>query len=71
MINQKTIERIDELCDKYKYNWGKSVDFTIVPQWITQEDLVVILERIVDTGESILVGCEKCFDINSKVCILK
>lgn len=44
---------------KYKENWGKDVDYTILPKGITQEMLVTILERITETGESILIGYEK------------
>ena len=59
MINDEAIGKIKILENKYKENWGKSVDYTIIPQGITQEKMVEILERIVDTGESILVGFEK------------
>ena len=32
-----------------------------IPLEMTQEKLVVVLERIVETGESILVGWNQCF----------
>ncbi len=41
---------------KYKETWGINVDYTIIPSGMTQEKLVDVLERIVDTGESIMVG---------------
>jgi len=59
MVNKKAFERIRVLEKKYKENWGKDVDYTILPKGITQEMLVTIFERITKTGESILTGYEK------------
>lgn len=59
MVNEKALERIRVLEKKYKENWGKDVDYTILPKGITQEMLVTILERITETEESILTGYEK------------
>ena len=61
MMEQKTLEKIEELSQKYKYNWGREIDLNCMPSGITQEKLVVVLERIVETGESVLVGWNKCF----------
>ncbi|MCM1499278.1 MAG: hypothetical protein NC124_12500 [Clostridium sp.] len=61
MLNPDTLEQLDSLCDLYKYRWGKEVDDTILPRGIAQEQLLAILERIVDTGESILAGYNKIF----------
>ena len=59
MFNPKTLEKIEILERKYKENWGKDVALTALPSIITQEDLAEVLERIVETGESVLVGFEK------------
>lgn len=59
MINKEALDRIKMLENKYMETWGKSVDYTIIPKGITQEKMVEILERIVNTGESVLVGYEK------------
>ena len=59
MVHEKALERIRVLEKKYKENWGKDVDYTILPKGITQEMLVTILERITETGESILTWYEK------------
>ena len=59
MVNEKALERIRVLEKKYKENWGKDVDYSILPKGITQEMLITILERITETGESILTGYEK------------
>lgn len=59
MVNEKALERIRVLEKKYKENWGKDVDYSILPKGITQEMLVTILERITEIGESILTGYEK------------
>ena len=59
MINKEALEKISILEQKYKETWGIDVDYTIIPPGITQEKLVDILERIIDTGESITVGFSK------------
>lgn len=61
MFNSNILEQLNHLCDLYKSRWGKEVDYTILPCGIDQEQLLVILKRIVDTGESILVGYNKVF----------
>lgn len=59
MINKEALEKISILEQKYKETWGIDVDYTIIPPGITQEKLVDVLERIIDTGESITVGFSK------------
>lgn len=65
MTNPDTLKKLDTLCALYKHRWGKDVDYTVLPRGITQENLADVLERIVDTGESILVGYNKLF-LNNK-----
>ena len=59
MLNKEALEKILILEQKYKETWGINVDYTIIPPGMTQEKLVEVLERIVDTGESIIVGFNK------------
>lgn len=59
MLNKEALEKIRILEQKYKETWGINVDYTIIPSGMTQEKLVKVLERIVDTGESIIVGFNK------------
>ena len=59
MINEEAMQRIEKLNKEYERRWGKPVDYLIKPVGLTQESLVIVLERIVDTGESILVGWNK------------
>lgn len=59
VVEQDVLEKIEELMQKYKYNWGKEVDLNCVPAGMTQEKLLAVLERIAETGESILVGWNK------------
>lgn len=56
MINEEALQKIEQLNLQYEKNWGKKVDYSILPPNISQEKLVLILGRIVETGESILVG---------------
>ncbi len=62
MINEEAITQIQLLEQKYEHNWGRKVDYTVLPQGLSQEKLTVILERIVDTGESVLVGWNRVFN---------
>ena len=50
------INKLSELCRLYYNRWGKEVDLLTMPAGI---DLVKVLERIVDTGESPIVGWAK------------
>ena len=59
MMNQEALNQIKVLEQKYLENWGKEVDYTVLPVGLTQENLIKVLERIVETGESILVGFNK------------
>lgn len=59
MADQAVLEKIEELMQRYEYNWGKKVDLNCVPAGMTQEKLLSVLERIVETGESILSGWNK------------
>ena len=56
MLNKEALEKIRILEQKYKETWGINVDYTIIPPGMTQDKLVEVLERIVDTGESVIVG---------------
>lgn len=59
MIDVEISKKIKELGLLHKQRWGKEPDYTIVPKGITQEILLKVLEKIVDTGESELVGWNK------------
>lgn len=61
MINPDAQEKINQLYQLYKQRWGKDLDDNIRPINLDQEKFVLVLERIVDTGESILVGYDKLF----------
>ncbi|MDE6364397.1 MAG: hypothetical protein K2L86_09070 [Lachnospiraceae bacterium] len=67
MTNPDVLKQLDALCALYKQRWGKDVDYTTLPKGITQEKFVYVLERIVDTGESILVGYNKLFITTNKM----
>lgn len=66
MTNPYVVNQLDTLCALYTKRWGKNVDYTVVPKGITQEMLVYVLERIADTGKSILVGYNKLFLTSNK-----
>ena len=59
--NLKNLEKIEELSKIYEYNWGKKIELNDIPKGLTQEKYIVVLERIIETGESVLVGYNKCF----------
>lgn len=58
MFDPDVLKRINELSREYERRWGKQVDYMASPSNLSQEKLLLILQRIVDTGESILVGLE-------------
>ena len=58
-LDPKVLKRLDELSELCQKRWGKAVDYVGRPGHLCMEDMVIILERIVDTGESVLVGYEK------------
>ncbi len=60
MMNPETLEKIESLLQIYEENWGKQLDLLDRPSGMSQDDLANVLERIVETGESLLVGWEKC-----------
>lgn len=59
MINKDALIEIEKLEELYKLRWNKEVDYSLLPHSVTQEQLCLILRRIVDTGESCLVGYNK------------
>lgn len=61
MVDQEAISRAEELMQKYEYNWGKKPELICIPRSVTQEKFVEVMEYIVETGESFLVGWNKCF----------
>ena len=56
MVNKEALDKIKILEQEYMENWGRNVDYTVFPIEMTQEKMVEVLERIKDTGESVLVG---------------
>ena len=50
------LHQVSELCELYYNRWGKEVDLLALPVCI---NIVETLERIIDTGESPIVGWAK------------
>ena len=63
MVNETALQECERLERVYKERWGREVDLSLLPRTVTQEMLCLILRRIVDTGESSLVGYDKIKDI--------
>ncbi len=55
------LKRIEELSKKYQETWGKEVDYTIVPQEITQERLTKCLELMIKDNLSLMIAYNKLF----------
>ena len=62
MINRNALKRIYQLNQKYYETWGCEVNYSIIPPGMTQEKCVKVLERIIMTGESLLVGYKKLYN---------
>lgn len=59
MINIEALDKIKVLEQEYKNTYGKEVDYTIIPPGLSQEKLVNVLKRMIDTNESIIVAYNK------------
>ena len=59
--DKTTLNKNEELSRKYKEFWGKEVDFTIIPNGITQEKLVKCLELMIESNMSLLVAYDTLF----------
>lgn len=64
MMNEVAPREIERLQKMYEERWGITPDTSILPRSVTQERLCLILRRIIDTGESCLVGYNKVKDIS-------
>lgn len=66
MVNESALREIESLTERYRKNWGTEPDFTAVPRYLTQEKMCLVLRRIVETGESVLVGSGKVREMIGK-----
>lgn len=66
MVNKDALIEIEKLEELYKLRWNKEVDHSLLPHSVTQEQLCLILRRIVDTGERCIVGYNKIKEISLK-----
>lgn len=58
-VNPEVSAEIGRLTELYESRWGKPLDCVAMPESISQEMLALILSRIVNTGERIMVGWSK------------
>lgn len=61
MINADVMKEINKLTKLYEERWHDCVDKMVIPNKLSQEEPVIVLRRIVDTGESVIVGWNKIF----------
>ena len=61
MIDGKAAKRITELEAEYQRKWGREPDYFAMPSYMTQEQLAAVLERIVETDESIITAWSALF----------
>lgn len=54
-------DQIKSLEQEYERIYGKSVDYSILPNGITKEKMVKVLERMIDKNESLTVAYGKLF----------
>ena len=59
--DEVTLKKIEELCKMYKETWGKEVEYTIMPNGITQEKFVKCLELMIADNLSLIVAYTKLF----------
>ena len=63
MFDAEVMKEIEKLSKLYEERWHAYVDKMVIPEKLSQEELVIVLRRIVDTGESVLVGWNKIFTV--------
>ena len=61
MVDSEAQKEIERLLPVYEHRWGKPLDWTVSPPRMTDTQFAKVLKRIVDTGESIVVGYGKVF----------
>lgn len=60
-VDEFVLKGIEELSKKYQETWGKEVDYTIIPQGITQEKLIKCLELMLKDNLSLSIAYNKLF----------
>ena len=63
MFDAEVMKEIEKLSKLYEERWHAYVDKMVIPDKLSQEELVIVLRRIVDTGESVLAGWNKIFTV--------
>lgn len=58
-----TKEEFEKLEKIYENTWGKKVDYTIIPQGLTQKKLVKCLELMIENNFSLLVAYNKIKEV--------
>ena len=61
LIDDSTLDIVEELNKKYKEVWQKEVDYTVVPRGLTQEKLVLCLKLMIEENLSLLMAYNKLF----------
>ena len=59
--DEVTLKKIEELCKKYKETWWKEMDYTVMPNRITQEKFVKCLELMIADNLNLVVAYTKLF----------
>lgn len=59
-VIKEELERLEQI---YKNTWSKEVDYTILPQGLTQKKLVKCLELMIENNYSLLVAYNKLKEV--------
>ena len=60
-IDDSAVDRVNELCKKYQETYGKEIDFTIIPQGITQEKLEKCIRLMIDDNISLVIAYDRLY----------
>ena len=55
------LKRVEELSRRYRETWGQEVDYTVIPQGLTQEKLVSCLELMIGDNISLVEAYTRLF----------
>ena len=61
MTNPEATQKAETFMRLYARRWGKPVSLDVIPPGMTQEKFAAVMEYIVETGDSVLVGWNKLF----------